>query len=185
MKININQDLVLIPIKIEDQQELLNLMIEVYPPAYQDFWEDDCSWYLDHCYNPKNLKKELSYETSNYFFVEFNGFKAGIFKYDFPFSPKEFDLPNAMKLHRLYLHEDIHGTGVAKALMEWAEKIAVENRLDYIWLEAMEQKPQAKRFYEKMGYELVYSYILDFELIKPSFRGIHIFQKKMTLKTIS
>lgn len=177
--IYINSKLSLRPIKIEDQPFLFALMQEVYTSAYQDFWENDCSWYLDLCFSTKNLNKELSRDTSHYFFIEYNGLKAGILKYDFPFSPKQIEIPNAMKLHRLYLHEDLHGTGVAKELMDWLEKIALEAKLDSIWLEAMEQKPQARRFYEKIGYELVYSYQLEFELLKPDYRGIQIYQKKI------
>jgi GNAT superfamily N-acetyltransferase len=84
-----------------------------------------------------------------------------------------------MKLHRLYLHSDLHGTGVAKALMNWLETEAIAKNLDFIWLEAMEQKQQAKVFYEKMGYQLALTYQLEFDLLKPEFRGIHIYKKKI------
>jgi len=178
--ITINSKLSLCPIKLEDQPILFALMQEVYTPAYQQFWGNDCSWYLDLCFSTKNLNKELSRDTSHYFFIELNGLKAGILKYDFQISPKQIDIPNAMKLHRLYLHEDLHGTGVAKELMDWLEKIAMQAKLDSIWLEAMEQKPQARRFYEKMGYKLLYSYQLEFEQLKPDYRGIQIYQKKIT-----
>jgi diamine N-acetyltransferase len=69
--------------------------------------------------------------------------------------------------------------------MDWIEKIALEEKLDSIWLEAMEQKAQARRFYEKMGYELVYSYQLEFEQLKPDYRGIQIYQKKLFGKTLN
>ena len=177
--ISINPALSLHPVNLSDQPILFKLMQTVYIPAYQDFWKDDCSWYLDLCFSNNNLNKELSRETSSYFFIEFEGLKAGIIKYDFPFSPKQVEIPNAMKLHRLYLHQDFHGMGVAKALMDWIEKIALDAGLDSIWLEAMAQKPQAQRFYEKMGFKLVYSYQLEFELLKPDYRGIQIYQKKM------
>ena len=178
--IAINSKLSLSPINREDQPILFALMQEIYTAAYLDFWKNDCSWYLELCFSIENLEKELNRETSHYFFVEYNGFKAGVLKYDFPFSPKQIEIPNAMKLHRLYLHEDLHGTGVAKTLMDWLEKIAKEVKLDSIWLEAMEQKPQARRFYEKMGFELINSYQLDFEQLKPDYRGIQIYQKKIT-----
>lgn len=177
--ITIQNNLQLRPILPEDQPILFSLMKEIYPSAYSLFWKNDCSWYLELCFSSENLNKELKRETSHYFFIEYKGFKAGILKYDFHYSPKQIEIPNAMKLHRLYLHEELHGTGIAKELMDWVEKIAKEAKLDTIWLEAMEQKPQARRFYEKMDYKLVYSYQLEFELLKPDFRGIQIYKKKL------
>ena len=175
----INPNLNLVPVKLEDQEKLFGLMSEIYPAAYADFWKEDCEWYLDLCFSQKNLAKELARSSAHYFFIKFNGFKAGIFKYDFPLSPQQLEIPNAMKLHRLYLHSDLHGTGVAKALMNWLETEAKSKNLDFIWLEAMEQKQQAKIFYEKMGYQLALTYQLEFDLLKPEFRGIHIYKKKI------
>ncbi|RAI91692.1 GNAT family N-acetyltransferase [Algoriphagus yeomjeoni] len=177
--ISISTDLSLKPLKLEDQALLFALMQTVYKTAYQDFWTDQGDWYLDLCYNSENLKKELSRERSHYFFVEHKREIVGILKYDFPFSPREVEIPNAMKLHRLYIDQSVHGTGVAKELIDYVEKIAKENSLDFIWLEAMVEKPQAKKFYEKMGYEWVYTYQLDFERLLPEVRGIQIMKKKL------
>lgn len=177
--ISISTDLSLKAIKLEDQAILFTLMQTVYKTAYQDFWTDDGNWYLDLCYNSENLKKELARERSHYFFVEYKGKTVGILKYDFPFSPREVEIPNAMKLHRLYLDQSVHGKGVAKQLMNYVEKIAKENSLDFIWLEAMLEKPQAKRFYEKMGYEWVFTYQLSFERLHPEVRGIQIMKKRV------
>lgn len=173
----INQNLALLPVNSEDQPKLFGLMKNIYKSAYQDFWTDGGDWYLDLCYNPENVKKELSRDRSYYYFVEFQGMTIGILKYDFPFSPRETDIPNAMKLHRLYLDQSVHGKGIAKDLMLFVEKIAVEQKLNYIWLEAMLEKPQAKRFYEKMGFEWVLTYQLEFERLHPEVRGIQIMKK--------
>jgi ribosomal protein S18 acetylase RimI-like enzyme len=167
------------PILIENHSELFKLMHSVYKSAYQDFWTDQGDWYLELCYNEKNLKKELARAQSHYFFVEFEEKPVGILKYDFPFSPRETEIPNAMKLHRLYLDPSVHGKGVAKDLMLLVEKIAKENKLDFIWLEAMSEKPQAKLFYEKMGFEWVLTYQLEFERLLPEVRGIQIMKKKI------
>ncbi len=177
--ITITSDLSLIPIQIADQSKLFQMMEVVYKSAYQHFWTDQGDWYLELCYNPENVKKELSRSRSHYFFVVFEGTSVGILKYDYPFSPRETDIPNAMKLHRLYLDSSVHGKGIASELMRYVEKIAIENSLDYIWLEAMLEKPQAKRFYEKMGYEWVLTYQLDFERLHPEVRGIQIMKKEL------
>lgn len=170
-------NLVLNPVQPEDQQVLFKLMDEVYRLGYRDFWTDHGDWYVDLIYNPETVTKELSRSRSHYFFVEWEGEKIGILKYDFPFSPREIEIPNAMKLHRLYLHSKAHGKGIAQLLMDHCFKIAKESGLDFIWLEAMHKKEQALKFYQKMGFEIVYTYTLEFERVLPEFRKIHILKK--------
>ncbi|EAZ79084.1 GNAT family N-acetyltransferase [Algoriphagus machipongonensis] len=177
--IQINSKLSLQPVRNKDHQKLFKLMEKVYKSAYQHFWTDHGDWYLELCYSERNLEKELSRERPHYYFVVFENKTVGILKYDFPFSPRKIEIPNAMKLHRLYLDESVQGKGVAKELMVHIEKVAIENKLNFIWLEAMKKKPQAKRFYEKMGYEWVYTYQLEFERLFPEVRGIQIMKKRV------
>lgn len=179
--ISLRPGLSLSPIQIQDHSNLFLLMEGIYKSAYSHFWMDQGDWYLNLCYNPENLEKELSRTRSHYYFVDFEGRAVGILKYDFPFSPREVEIPNALKLHRLYLDQSVHGKGIAKELVHLVEKIAMEQGLDHIWLEAMVQKPQAKRFYEKMGFEGVWTYQLDFERLFPEFRGIQIMKKNINL----
>lgn len=172
--------LVLNPIQAEDQPVLYQLMDEVYRSGYRYIWEDQGDWYVNLIYNRHTLHKELKRSTSHYFFVELDAKKIGILKYDFPFSPKEIDFPNAMKLHRLYLHPDTHGKGVARKIMDFCDSEAKQNGLSSIWLEVMSCQPQAKKFYQKMGFEPVMNYQLDFERIFPEYRGIEIWKKDLT-----
>lgn len=175
-----DSNLVLNPIQLTDQPELYALMDDIYRDSYRSIWTDQGDWYMELIYNPETLKKELSRDRSHYFFVEVSSQKIGILKFDFPFSPREFEIPNAMKLHRLYLHRDFHGKGIAQALLFHCEAIAKENRLSSIWLEVMSFQPQAKRFYQKIGFQHILSYQLDFERIYPQFRGIEIWKKDLS-----
>lgn len=173
------KDLFLTPVLLEDQPELYQLMDEIYRASYSSFWYDRGDWYVELIYNPVTLGKELGRTYSHYFFVEVAGAKIGILKYNFPFSPREIDIPEAMKLHRLYLHPGFHGKGVAKLLFDHCEKVSREHKLKTIWLEVMKGQPQAKRFYEKMGFEYFWSYELDFEQLLPHLRGIEIWKKNL------
>lgn len=178
--LNSNDNLSLNPIQIGDQASLYVLMDEIYREAYRYVWEDQGDWYVNLIYNPQTVEKELSRSRSHYYFVESNGRKIGILKYDFPFSPREICIPDAMKLHRLYLHADFHGKGVAKSLVEFCEQLGRQNGLKSIWLEVMGCQPQAKKFYQKMGFTHLLSYQLDFERIFPEYREIEIWKKNLT-----
>lgn len=174
-----NPKLSLIPIQSADQPFLFQLMDEIYRHSYSHIWQDQGDWYVDLNYNPETFSKELERNRSHYFFVETEGRKIGILKYDFPFSPREIEIPESMKLHRLYLHHDFHGKGIAQLLVNHCEQVAKINNLKSIWLEAMKCQPQAKRFYEKMGFELVLTYQLDFTIMHPEYRGIQIMRKSL------
>ncbi|GAB2485246.1 GNAT family N-acetyltransferase [Algoriphagus taiwanensis] len=178
-QILLSNQLRLIRIQNEDQPSLFALMDQVYKDPYRYVWEDEGDWYVNLIYNPQTLQKELSRSRTHYFFVEWRERKIGILKYDFPFSPREIEIPNAMKLHRLYLHKDAHGQGIAKALLDHCEIIAKQNHLESIWLESMDCQVQAKRFYEKMGFQKVLAYTLDFERIFPEYRQILILKKEL------
>ncbi|WP_268033845.1 GNAT family N-acetyltransferase [Algoriphagus sp. PAP.12] len=179
MKIELSPQINILPIQAGDADFLIDLMCKVYKDSYHDFWIDGGDWYTQMIYNTSNIHKELKRVRSHYFFVEVEGEKVGILKYDFPFSPRETEIPNAMKLHRLYLSPKVHGKGIAVVLMKHIETVASENDLDWIWLEAMDAKPQAKRFYEKNDYQIAHTYVLDFEHLKPEYREIHIMKKKV------
>ena len=176
MKLTIDAQigLVLNPIQLADQPVLYQLMDEVYRAGYRYIWEDQGDWYVNLIYNPETVRKELSRPKSHYFFVELQGKKVGILKYDFPFSPREIEIPNAMKLHRIYLHPEAQGTGIAGILLAHCLEIARKASLDSIWLEAMECQDQARRFYEKNGFREVLTYTLEFERIFPQYRRIQI-----------
>lgn len=177
----LSDQLALVRLAPTDQSTLYSLMDEVYRASYSYVWYDEGDWYVNLIYRPETVLKELSRSRSHYFFVEWKEEKIGILKYDFPFSPREIDIPNAMKIHRLYLHPKAHGKGLGPLLMQHCELVAKENMLESIWLESMECQPQAMRFYEKMGFEKALSYTLDFEKMKPEYRQIQIMKKQIKL----
>jgi GNAT superfamily N-acetyltransferase len=175
----ISPEIHLSPIQSTDQSKLFSLMESAYLPAYHHIWKDGGKWFLERNYNPENLAKELKDPRSNYFFILSEGQEIGIVKYTIPSSPKQFPIPNAAKLHRLYLHADFHGKGIAGAVMEWVETDSKNKGMEAVWLEAMDFKDQAKRFYEKSGFEFATSYLIDFEVMLPEFRRIQIMKKSL------
>jgi diamine N-acetyltransferase len=178
-EILLSQDLSLVPLQLGDQPILYELMNVIYRNPYSYIWKDHGDWYMNLIYNPITLRKELSRDRSHYFFVRVKGEQMGLLKYNFPVSPREIEIPEAMKLHRLYLHEDYYGKGIAQLLMTHCEEVAKVNNMKSIWLEAMECQPQARRFYDKMGFKLEYTYQLDFEMMHPEYRKIQIMKKNL------
>lgn len=187
--IQISDALVLEPISLEDQPALFELMQRIYPPAYSHFWKDQGHWYLDAQYNTENLKKELQEKGSHYYFVrsclspdrneDSQDYKTiGIFKVIencvYPEQPDRL----GFKTHRIYLDAEVHGKGIGKQLMRYAEKRAKDTKHTLLWLDAMDQHPQAMSFYKKLGYTKGSVQELDFELLFDKYRPIwHLYKQ--------
>lgn len=168
-------------ISIDDYESLRSLMWKIYPPAYQYLWTDDCSWYLDYLYSKSSVQKDLNDESSNLYFVLNEGKEVGILKIQ-PNAPFP-DLPNvkATRLHRIYLDKDTQGKGVSSILMAYVEELACKNESKLLWLDCMDSKHQALRYYEKHGFQKGSLSQLDFELLIDEYRGIYLMSKELSL----
>lgn len=58
----------------------------------------------------------------------------------------------AIELHRFYVDQRLHGTGVAQALMAQVHACAREFGARYLWLSTWERNARGLRFYERCGY---------------------------------
>jgi GNAT superfamily N-acetyltransferase len=166
-------------IKFSDYQELYDLMSSIYPCAYQYLWEDDCSWYLNHIYSIEAVIKDIKESQSLFYFVVVKGKKQGILRIqlDKPYP----DQPSlkATRLHRIYLAEEIQGKGVSKLLMKFVIDIAKENNSELLWLDCMDTKHQALKYYEKNGFEKGTLSTLEYKLLINKYRGIYLMCKAL------
>ncbi len=163
--ITVTESIQLEEVQLEDSKTLLTLMDEVYKAAYKHFWKDEGSWYVQTQFSKNNLEKELSEDNTNYYFILYNGEKVGIFRILWGKKLSGFDNQKMVKLHRIYLHEKTQGKGVGKQLLTWLEEEAIKKQYELIWLDTMDEKPQAFEFYKKVGYQYHSHCFLDFELL--------------------
>ncbi len=59
---------------------------------------------------------------------------------------------NPLEVVRFYLDQSVHGTGVARELMEATLAEAAAAGHDGVWLQAWERSARALRFYAKLGF---------------------------------
>lgn len=177
--IELNVDLQLESITIDQQAQLNALMQRIYPPAYDYFWTDNGAWYLQYCYGLKGLQQDLTMEDSRYYFIRSNSTIVGVFLLRLKHNCPDFPTCSALKIQKLYLGKEAQGKGIAQQLMQYAEQLALELGKDMCWLECMDTKEQALRFYHKLGYLRGSRQTLDFERLLPSVRGMFIMHKKL------
>lgn len=191
--ITISDQLVLQPITLEDQPALFELMNRIYPPAYAHFWQDQGHWYINSLYTPDNLKKELQEKGSYYYFVrscrparqvresvyskEYT--TIGILKVIENCTYPEQSDKQSFKVHRIYLDTTIQGKGIGRQLMQYAQTRAQETGHQLIWLDAMDQHPQAMSFYHKLGYTKGSLQRLDLELLHDVYKPMWYLYKHL------
>ncbi len=176
--ISISTSLHLENITISDQNSLMDLMQKIYPPAYKHLWvNEDCNWYLNHCFSEENLKNELNEVNAIYCFVVHNLKRVGIVRYLYNTSTSEIAKKNATFIHRIYLSNEVQGKGIARQLFSWIEQQAILKQNKLLWLKAMDTQMQALKFYEKQGFKTIDKISLDFNLIHQHLRGMVVMTK--------
>ena len=150
--IQISENIQLKEILISDSTLLFGLMKEIYPQAYNHFWTDNGDWYVNSQYSKENILKELSVENADYYFVVFNDEIVGNLRIIWDEKLTGLSEEKQVKLHRIYLHQKTQGKGIGKQLLFWLEEKAIKKGYKTIWLDAMNEQPQAFQFYKKLGY---------------------------------
>jgi diamine N-acetyltransferase len=175
----INEFLFLQPITKADCGTLSSLMNIIYPPAYQHFWKDSGDWYVKSQYSKSNIEKELLEENADYYFIVFKNEIIGNFRILWNKNLTGLENKKTLKLHRIYLHPKTHGAGIGKTVLYWLEKNAKEKGYEIIWLDVMDEQPQAFQFYKKLGYQHHSHQFLDFELLHEEVRKMNQVYKEL------
>ncbi|WP_405610487.1 GNAT family N-acetyltransferase [Polaribacter sp. Asnod1-A03] len=148
-----------------DSSTLFNLMKEVYPLAYSHFWKDKGAWYVNSQYSKENILKELSVKTADYYFIIFDNEIVGNFRIIWDEKLEDLSEEKQVKLHRIYLHKKTQGNGIGKKILLWLEDKCKEKGYKIIWLDAMDEQPQAFNFYKKQGYKYHSHTFLPYDLL--------------------
>jgi GNAT superfamily N-acetyltransferase len=179
--IKISENIQLKAISNSDTETLFHVMKEVYPLAYSLFWTDNGDWYVNTQYSKENILKELSEENSEYYFVVYNDEIIGNLRIIWDEKLEGLHQEKQVKLHRIYLHKKIQGKGIGKMLLTWLEQKAYKKGYTCIWLDAMDEQPQAFQFYKKQGYTYHSHTFLPYELLDDKVRKMSQIFKKITL----
>ncbi|MFB0840694.1 GNAT family N-acetyltransferase [Paenibacillus oleatilyticus] len=108
--------------------------------------------YLERAFNLKQLEKELSNSSSQFFFVYCNHEVAGYLKVNTNDAQSEEMGDESLEIERIYIKNNFQKHGLGKYLLNQAIEIALECNKKKIWLGVWERNENAIAFYEKMGF---------------------------------
>jgi len=108
--------------------------------------------YLERAFNLKQLERELSNTSSQFYFVYFDNEVAGYLKLNTNDAQSEEMGDESIEIERIYIKNKFQKQGLGKYLIKKATEIAVEWNKRKIWLGVWEKNENAIAFYKKIGF---------------------------------
>ncbi|SFD64263.1 spermine/spermidine N-acetyltransferase [Bacillus sp. OV194] len=138
---------------LEDSRELQEISYETFNETFKHQNSiENMNAYLEKAFNLKQLEKELSNISSQFFFVYFNNEVAGYLKVNINNAQSEEMGEESLEIERIYLMDKFQKHGLGKYLLNKANEIAMECGKKKIWLGVWEKNENAIAFYRKMGF---------------------------------
>lgn len=114
--------------------------------------EENMSKYLEESFSPEKLINEFNQEGSEFYFAVLDQRIIGYLKLNSGESQTELQDKKALEIERIYVLKEFHGKIVGQMLFEKAMEIALQIKVDYVWLGVWEENKRAIRFYKKNGF---------------------------------
>ena len=144
------------PVTAADVNELQSISRETFKITFDPFTKPaDMARFLDEDYETGKLLREIADPDSRFFFLVVEGEVAGYLKVNVGQAQTERLKPNALEVERIYLRGKFQHRGLGNVLLELAERIAREEKRDWMWLGVYEHNTNAQNFYLHHGFTRV------------------------------
>lgn len=164
--------------KIADLIQVQNIGAQSYLPHYPHLWKPGgVEWYLERCFGDSALESELQDPNVEYYLISNNSENVGLLKLVLRKPLPDSDVENALHFEKLYFVENYTGKGFGQRFIRYAVERARELRRDCVWLTAMDTSAKPMAAYERAGFRLHTRFQLDFEMMKPEFRGMVVMKQ--------
>ncbi|MGG3564031.1 GNAT family N-acetyltransferase [Neobacillus rhizosphaerae] len=138
---------------IEDLHTLQEISYETFNDTFKhQNSPENMNAYLEKAFNLKQVEKELSIISSEFFFVYFNNEIAGYLKVNTNDAQSEEMGDESLEIERIYIKTQFQKHGLGKYLLNKAVEMAMERNKKKIWLGVWEKNENAIAFYKKMGF---------------------------------
>jgi diamine N-acetyltransferase len=138
---------------LEDLENLQEISYETFNETFKDQNSpENMSVYLERAFNVKQLEKELTNRSSEFFFVYFENEVAGYLKINSNDAQTEEMGEESLEVERIYIKSKFQKHGLGKYLLHKAMEMAMERHKKEIWLGVWEKNENAIAFYKKMGF---------------------------------
>lgn len=137
---------------LEDSRELQEISYETFNETFKhQNSPENMNAYLERAFNLKQLEKELSNISSQFFFIYFNNEIAGYLKVNTNDAQSEEMCDESLEIERIYIKNKFQKHGLGKYLLNKAVEIAMERNKRNIWLGVWEKMKMLMLFIRKWG----------------------------------
>lgn len=137
----------------EDRGLLQKISVETFNETFKNQNSpENMKAYLEKAFNLKQLEKELSNISSEFYFIYSNEEIAGYLKLNTNEVQTEIMGNDSLEIERIYIRGKFHKQGLGKYLINKAIEIAIERNKEKIWLGVWEKNESAITFYKKMDF---------------------------------
>lgn len=137
----------------EDLGLLQEISVETFNETFKDQNSpENMKAYLEKAFNLKQLEKELSNISSEFYFIYSKEDIAGYLKLNTNDAQTEVMGNDSLEIERIYIRKKLHKQGLGKYLINKAIEIAIERNKEMIWLGVWEKNENAITFYKKMDF---------------------------------
>lgn len=137
---------------VEDLGSLQGISVETFNETFSNQNStENMKAYLDRAFNLKQLEKELSDSSSEFYFIYFNEEIAGYLKVNTDDAQSEVMGNDSLEIERIYIRKKFHKQGLGQYLINKAIEIAIQcNKEDLAG--GLGKNKNAISFYEKMKF---------------------------------
>ncbi|MFS0861981.1 GNAT family N-acetyltransferase [Fredinandcohnia sp. 179-A 10B2 NHS] len=138
---------------LDDLQLLQEISYETFDETFREQNSpENMTAYLEKAFNTRQLEKELSNPSSQFYFVYFTNEVAGYVKINTNDAQTEEMGNDSLEVERIYIKSQFQKHGLGKYLLNKALEIATEGNKTKIWLGVWEKNQNAIAFYKRMGF---------------------------------
>jgi GNAT superfamily N-acetyltransferase len=166
------------PCRTADLPSLVAVAVQSYQEHYLHLWTDKGAWYLERCFTPAVLEREMAEPEGYFYLISRGGAPAGFLKINDRYPLDGHPPQDCLEVERLYLLAAAVSHGLGRAALEFADGLARERGRRVMWLKTMDTSP-AVHFYEKCGFRTCGHTRLSFSLMKAEFRNMLIMKKEL------
>lgn len=140
-------------VTLEDLKILQDIGRKTFFETFSDSnTEENMNQYLDEGFSSDKLLQELSNDQSEFYFALDQHEVVGYLKVNTGESQTENHDALSLEIERIYVLKDYHGKKVGQILYEKAIQLAIDKKVEYVWLGVWEENPRAISFYKKNGF---------------------------------
>lgn len=126
-----------------------------YPTFDKILSQEQIQYMLEMMYSRESLTEQIEIKKHNFYLAQENNRALGFISVELHYQKQ-----STAKIHKIYLLPSAQGKGIGKLLMQKAEGIAREQKMEKLSLN-VNRFNKALNFYENLGYQTVKSEDID------------------------